>query len=613
MGNVDWNPTQTRVFDVYMAGGADQAGGHGLMDIFSCNSGSNGAGGPGEDNEVSNKESRQGSSSSSSSSSASVEDMRLAPQTHSYTHTHNNTLTNTHNSGALGVNLIGNNVTNGSGINTAGPADRAVPPGNNVNSASSPPLTDSSTELYNTGTGRTGPSLTPEFFNRLKRQKVESQPQRVAPALNLQSPCASSSMKTATSAPRSMRATSTPPAPTHTPLSVSTTGSRAADVGKIPASAAYSQTDKWPSQMESAFVSALRIIIKNGTSKFKILDRNYGRNELISLYVEYHTGEVRTKKQISSHIQVWKKSILNKMSGNFKLSSLDHEMLNLIEDGAPQSEEANKFFFGTFEQIVKYLSQQRRASAPAANGGPYDFFRPSISSGAAASTDYLLTPATSHNYPSGGPGIRSFNHGGAPLPQLAPASAPVTPIDYAKSIYGNLKTYKCVPVKVQEPFKSASVGGDYHNISSSAGSLNGSSAIGGAEVPALPPQYIYGGSSNLNPSTAALTSAHPLFKSTKDVELQQRQLIDNLSTPSQPPQQTSPSAQPQPLKLPPVSSELYARVSPTQSLDTVNPQLPQLPQLNVGDFQPQIYVPIGAADTGNSGGLRGTKRPLSEV
>lgn len=604
MGNADWNPAQTRVFDVYMAGGGGQ-GGQNLVDIFSCNggnSGSNNSEGNNDDDDgdssrTTNKDVSPSSVSESGDSGTEVRDSaNIDPHTSAVTDIGNSATATT--AGSAGSD---------NGVYATGTAG--------INAATSPSFGGNGmTELYNSGTGRAPPSLTPDFFERLKRRKVETS-HRVTPALNLR-PMDSSSVSAASTR------TSTPPTAAHAPLSSSSSTIHPPGTGRSPPSAAYGQTDKWPSQMESAFVSALRIIIKNGTSKFKILDRNYGRNELISLYVEYHTGEVRTKKQISSHIQVWKKSILNKVSGNFKLSSLDLEMLRLIEDGAPQSDDANRFFYGTFEQIVNYLLQQRRVSTSAVNGTSFDFFRPNNPT-AGAGSDYLLTPATSHPFPLGTTGMGNMGHSGPPMPQFAPSSAPVTPIDYAKSIYGNLKTYKCVPVKVQEPLRSSSVSSGHHTTGSSNESISSSTTIGGVEMPPLSQQYIYGGNPNLNlnsPSGGATArTTHPLLQSAKDLELQQRQLIENLSSSHQQhhyQQQPSLTQQQQPLKLPPVSSELYARASPTQTMACTNPQLqqlPQLPQLHFADIQPQIYVPVVATETGTSNGPSGTKRPLSEV
>ncbi|QLL32894.1 hypothetical protein HG536_0D04160 [Torulaspora globosa] len=278
---------------------------------------------------------------------------------------------------------------------------------------------------------------------------------------------------------------------------------------------ALGQTDKWPSQMESAFIAALRLIIKNGTSKFKIFDKNYGRNELISLFVQYHTSEIRTKKQISSHIQVWKKSISNKIASNFKINDLDREILRLIEEGAPQTNESVKLFYSTFEEIISALVKNEKAEL---NSSPSD----------TTQRHPYLTPASSSSVNTLYASSNAFTAQPPPPDSLQRSSTPATPLEYAKSIYGNLKTYKCVPVKVQEQMTMQP----------------------GIKTPLQP---VYG-----NYSQKDLNN--PVLQSAKDLELQQRQLIENLSyTQNQ-------------LKLPPVSPDLYMR----NMQPTVHPPQPSL-------------------------------------
>lgn len=278
---------------------------------------------------------------------------------------------------------------------------------------------------------------------------------------------------------------------------------------------ALGQTDKWPSQMESAFIAALRLIIKNGTSKFKIFDKNYGRNELISLFVQYHTNEIRTKKQISSHIQVWKKSISNKIASNFKINDLDREILRLIEEGAPQTTESVKLFYSTFEEIVSALVKNEKGE---------------LSSSPSDSTQRhpYLTPASSSSVNTLYASSNAFTAQPLPPNSLQRSSTPATPLEYAKSIYGNLKTYKCVPVKVQEQMAMQP----------------------GTKTPLQP---VYGNYSQKEFN-------NPVLQSAKDLELQQRQLIENLSY-----------SQNQ-LKLPPVSPDLYMR----NMQPTVHAQQPSL-------------------------------------
>ncbi|KAI5969560.1 hypothetical protein CANMA_001410 [Candida margitis] len=71
-------------------------------------------------------------------------------------------------------------------------------------------------------------------------------------------------------------------------------------------------TDIWSEDVEQAFEEVLTFIPKNGLNKIKIAGRSCGRNELISDYIFTKTGKFRTRKQVSSHIQVLKNLGQNK-------------------------------------------------------------------------------------------------------------------------------------------------------------------------------------------------------------------------------------------------------------------------------------------------------------
>ncbi|CCK71514.1 uncharacterized protein KNAG_0H00990 [Huiozyma naganishii CBS 8797] len=156
--------------------------------------------------------------------------------------------------------------------------------------------------------------------------------------------------------------------------------------------------EKWPSKVEEAFTSALKLIMKSGTAKIKIMNKNYGRNELISLYISYFTGEVRTKKQISSHIQVLKKSILSRKLSNMQVSPADMDLLRLIENGAEQTDEAVKRFHAVFDKIIEAYSAKNNTYS-----GLYPSFCQNESNENTVPVSYIDQDAISDNWSNSEP------------------------------------------------------------------------------------------------------------------------------------------------------------------------------------------------------------------
>ncbi|CAO1618762.1 unnamed protein product [Parajaminaea phylloscopi] len=72
------------------------------------------------------------------------------------------------------------------------------------------------------------------------------------------------------------------------------------------AAAANKNGEVWPDDVEVAFWEALRLIPKLGRRKVLVHGKPCGRNELIADYIERKTNKSRTRKQVSSHIQVLK-------------------------------------------------------------------------------------------------------------------------------------------------------------------------------------------------------------------------------------------------------------------------------------------------------------------
>ncbi|CAO3598340.1 unnamed protein product [Absidia cylindrospora] len=67
----------------------------------------------------------------------------------------------------------------------------------------------------------------------------------------------------------------------------------------------------WPPEVESSFIEALETIPKLGRRKILVNGKPCGRNELISDFIFRKTSKVRTRKQVSSHIQVLKNTRKN--------------------------------------------------------------------------------------------------------------------------------------------------------------------------------------------------------------------------------------------------------------------------------------------------------------
>lgn len=135
-----------------------------------------------------------------------------------------------------------------------------------------------------------------------------------------------------------------------------TGGSYATYMGRPKRETGSSGEAVWPSDLEEAFMEALRKIPRLGRRKISVNGKASGRNELISDYIFRRTGKVRSRKQVSSHIQVLK-----------HIRWDDREFMELVADNITRADspmKAHRFPGSPSESIMS------SASAPAS----YDSF-----------------------------------------------------------------------------------------------------------------------------------------------------------------------------------------------------------------------------------------------